>query len=78
MRDERLQCSSFGGYAQSLPLGPPTHVSRYGAKVRPSVDLGPGQDRRFLIFELGHCAAAILASAMLDIFSERSDVSLSL
>lgn len=76
VRDERLECSSFGRYAQSLPLGPPAYVSSYGAKVRPSVDLGQGRDRRFMVFELGNYAAALQASALLDIFTDRSDISL--
>lgn len=79
-RDERLQCSSFGHYGQGLPLGPVAYVSSLGTSVRPSVDLGQGktEDRRFLIFELGHYAAAMHASTMLDVFTDKPDISLGL
>ena len=76
VRDERLRCSSFGRYGEGLPLGPVAYVSRLGARVRPSVDLGQGKgvDRRFLVFELDQYAAAIHASTMLDIFIDRPNV----
>lgn len=79
VHNERLLCSSFGRYDQGLPLGPTAYVSRLGTRIRPSVDLlGKGEDRRFLIFELGHYAAAIHASAMLDVFTDKPDISLGL
>ncbi len=76
VENQRLLCSSFGRYAdKGLLLGPVRYVSRLGTQVRPSVDLGQGKDRRFLIFELGHYAAAIHASAMLDVFTDKPDIS---
>ncbi|MGV8923665.1 MAG: EAL domain-containing protein [Thermomonas sp.] len=79
VRDERLQCSSFGRYEEGLPLGPAAYVSRLGTRIRPSVDLlGQGGDRRFLIFELGHYAAAIHASALLDVVTDKPDTSFGL
>ena len=78
VRDDGLECSSFGRYSQSLPLGQAAYVTKYGTKVRPSVDLGQGSDRRFLVFELGHYAAAMQASTLLDVFTDRSDISLGL
>ncbi|MDI1253100.1 CSS-motif domain-containing protein [Thermomonas sp.] len=78
VRDERLQCSSFGRYGEGLPLGPVTYVSSLGTRVRPSVDLGLGKDRLFLVFELSHYAAAIRASTILDIFTDKPDISLGL
>ncbi len=79
VRNERLQCSSFGHYAEGLPLGPAAYVSRLGTRIRPSVDLlGQGADRRFLIFELGHYAAAIHTSAVLDVFTDKPDISVGL
>ena len=84
--DERLQCSSFGRYVQGLPLGPVAYVSSLGTRVRLSVDMGQGkgkgkgegEDRRFLLFELGQYVAAIHASTMLDVFTDKPDISLGL
>lgn len=72
---DRLACSSFGRYAEGLPLGPVAYTSTKGAKVRPSVDLGLGGDRRFLVFEKEHFAAAIHSKTMLDIFFDKPDMS---
>ncbi|MEO6154916.1 MAG: EAL domain-containing protein [Thermomonas sp.] len=77
VHDQRLQCSSFGRYdGKGLPLGPVGYVSSLGTRVRLSVDLGQGMDRSFLVFELGHYAAAIHASTMLDVFTDKPDISL--
>lgn len=77
VRDERLLCSSFGRYGQGLPLGPAAFISRGGTRIRPSVDLlGQGEDRRFLVFELAHYAAAIQANAMLDVFIDKPGISI--
>ena len=78
VRDERLLCSSFGRYGNGIPLGPTAYVSSVGTRIRPSVDLGLGKDRHFLIFELGHYAAAIHASSMLDVSTDKPDVSIGL
>ena len=78
VQDERLKCSSFGDYGDGLPLGPVAYASSLGTQVRPSVDLGQGKDRRFLMFELGHYAAAIHASTILDVFTDKPDISLGL
>jgi sensor c-di-GMP phosphodiesterase-like protein len=76
VRDERLQCSSFGDYGVGLPLGPVDYVSSLGTRVRLSVDLGQGKNRPFLVFELGRFAGAIRASKMLDVFTDKPDISL--
>lgn len=78
VRDERLQCSSFGNYGEGLPLGPVAYVSSLGTRVRLAVDLGQGIDRRFLMFELGHYVAAIHANTLLDVFTDKPDISLGL
>lgn len=79
VQNERLQCSSFGRYDNGLALGPATYVSRLGTRIRPSVDLlGQGENRRFLVFELGHYAAAIQASNLLDVFADKPDMSFGL
>lgn len=75
---DRLQCSSFGRYDEGLPLGPVTYVSSMGTRIRPSVDLGQGKDRSFLVFELGHYAAAIHASTLLDVFTDKPEIALGL
>lgn len=77
VKGERLVCSSFGRYGDGgLPLGPAAYVSAVGAKVRPSVDLGLGGERRFLVFEKEHYAAAIHSSTMLDVFIDKPYISI--
>ncbi len=76
VRDGRLLCSSFGRYDGGLPLGPIAYVSAMGASIRPSVDLGLGGDRRFLVLEKGQFATAIHGSTMLDVFTDRNGISL--
>lgn len=78
VENERLRCSSFGDYGEGLPLGPVAYVSSRGTRVRPSVDLGQGNDRRFLVFEQGDYAAAVHASALLDVFTDKPDISFGL
>ena len=78
VHNQRLQCSSFGRYAEGLPLGPAAYVNKVGTQIRPAVDLGLGANRKFLIFEQGHYAAAIHASAMLDVFTDKPDASIGL
>ena len=78
VRGQSLQCSSFGRYDEGLPLGPASYVTSMGTRIRPSVDLGQGRNRRFLVLELGHFAAAIHTSTMLDVFTDKPDVSLGL
>ena len=78
VRNDHLQCSSFGRYADSLPLGPAAYVSSRGTRIRPAVDLGQGKDRNFLVFELGNYAAAIHTNKMLDFFSDKPDIAVGL
>ena len=78
VQNEHLQCSSFGRYAQGLPLGPVAYTSSTRTRIRPSVDLGLGADRRFLVYELGHYAAAVHTSAILDVVTDQSDIAFGL
>ncbi|MEO5962280.1 MAG: EAL domain-containing protein [Thermomonas sp.] len=78
VRGDRLECSSFGRYDEGLPLGPVAYVSEMGTRIRPSVDLGQGKERRFLVLELGHYAAAIHPDALLDVFTDKPDIALGL
>ena len=78
VENERLQCSSFGRYNVGLPLGPAAYVSSMGTRIRPAVDLGQGKDRHFLVFELGHYAAAIHTNKMLDVYTDKPNIAIGL
>ena len=78
VRNDHLQCSSFGRYAVGLPLGPAAYVSSIGTRIRPAVDLGQGKDRHFLVFELGNYAAAIHTNKMLDFFTDNPGIAFGL
>jgi sensor c-di-GMP phosphodiesterase-like protein len=76
VEDGRLLCSSLGRHRGGIPLGPVAYVSKRGASIRTSVDLGVGEGKRFLMLSRGNCAAAIHPESLVDIYVERGDVAL--
>ncbi|MBX3697544.1 MAG: EAL domain-containing protein [Dokdonella sp.] len=74
--DGRLMCSSLGRHGQGIPLGAVEFVSSKGASVRTSVDLGIGNNRRFLVLQKDDIAAAVHPETLIDTFQDRKDVAI--
>lgn len=74
--DGRLVCSSLGRHGDGIALGPVRYTSARGTRVRPSVDLGFGAGKRFLVLEADGFAVAVHPEALTDVFVERTDLSL--
>jgi sensor c-di-GMP phosphodiesterase-like protein len=72
----RLACSSLSPHGDGIALGPVSSTSARGTKVRPSVDLGLGAGKRFLVLEEDGFAVAVHPEAFTDVFVENADLSL--
>lgn len=72
----RLMCSSLGRHGNGIPLGPVEFVTSNGASMRTSVDLGIGNDRRFLVLQKDDIAAAVHPETLIDTFQDRKDIAL--
>lgn len=74
--DGRLICSSFGQLGQGIDLGPVDYVSTLETRIRTSVNIGTGAERRFIVAQKGEVAAAINPQDLIDIFVDRAEVAL--
>ena len=74
--DGHLICSSFGRYGgKGLDLGPVSYASDEDTRIRTSVDLGLGDDRRYLIIQRGHFVVAIHPATLLGVIADNADTS---
>ena len=74
--DGHLLCSSLGRHDPAIDLGPVDYVSTLGTAVRPSVALGVGGTKRFLVLQRDDVAAAIHPEELIDAFVDRDEVAL--
>lgn len=70
----KLKCSSLGTHGNGIDLGPVTYTSLRGTRIRASVDLQLGGDRRFLVFEQGGYSTATMPEMLVDSRTPEQDM----
>ena len=72
----RMLCSSIGGAASVLDLGPPTFRTSIGALVRTDVRFPFAAHNKFIVLQFGRYAAILHAQLPIDTAKSEPDVSL--
>lgn len=75
---DQILCSSLGAQNQPVDIGKSAFGAASGLSVRPSVDLGLGSNKRFLVLARDGYAAAIDPQMLVDVSRDTPDYSLGL
>jgi sensor c-di-GMP phosphodiesterase-like protein len=78
VQDGFLRCSSHGVHDPPLALGKPAWFNKQSVSFRPHVDLQSGGGTEFLVLQKDQWAIAVEPELLIDVFTDRREVSLGL